>query len=116
MFLLIPIYLIAASIGIYQLMKLYKGKKRWRVFFSLIFLFYLPLGWDVILGRTYFYYLCNKDGGIHIYETVELGFEYWHKDGSPRFYIDGDFDNYIFNEQYNAVTSSETSKRGRIYF
>lgn len=107
MFLLVLIYLIAALVGIYQLMKLYKGKKKWRVFFLLLFLFYLPLGWDVILGRAYFHYLCNKDGGIHIYEAVELGPEYWYRNGKPKFYTNGDFDGHAFNGQYKGMTSSK---------
>lgn len=68
---------------------------------SLALLFYLPVGWDVILGRSYFYYLCNKDAGIHIYQTIELGPEHWGDDGYPNFYTyKGDFDKSFFNKKY----------------
>ena len=101
MFLLIPFYLIFALIMIYYFMKRYTGQHKWRRFFLLAFLFYLPVGWDVILGRAYFYYLCSKDGGVHIYQTVELGQEYWSKDGSPKFYAEKwPFDNTILGRRY----------------
>ncbi len=85
MIFLMPLYFIIVCVVIYKLMKKYKGQHKWRRFFLLAFLFYLPVGWDVILGRAYFYYLCNKDAGIHIYETVELGPEHWNEDGTPKF-------------------------------
>ena len=40
---------------------------------------------DVIVGRIYFYSLCNTQGGQKIYKTVELPAEYWNEDGSPIF-------------------------------
>jgi len=108
-----PIYFIIALVIIYKLMKRYQGKRKWRYFLLLAFLFYLPVGWDVILGRIYFNYLCHKDGGIHIYQTVELGAEYWNKDDSPKFYTDrGDFDEDFFDGRYEhrAVWSDSKFK------
>lgn len=102
MIFLMPIYFIIALVLIYKLIKKYQGKHKWRHFLLLSFLFYLPVGWDVILGRAYFNYLCHKDGGIHIYQTVELGSEYWDKDGRPRFYTEdrGAFDSSVFDGRY----------------
>jgi len=108
MFLLIPFYLIFALIMIRYFMKRYTGQHKWRRFFLLAFLFYLPVGWDVILGRAYFYYLCNKDGGVHIYQTVELEPEYWNEDGSPRFYTErGAFDSSVFGGRYVISNSDD---------
>ncbi|MDF1588646.1 MAG: hypothetical protein P1P93_05750 [Gammaproteobacteria bacterium] len=105
MIFLMPIYFIFAVIVIYKLMKKYRGQHKWRRCILLAFLFYLPVGWDVILGRAYFQYLCNKDGGVHIYQTVELGPEHWYPDGSPKFYTKkGDFDEGYFNNKYRLVT------------
>lgn len=50
------------------------------------FLLYLPLGWDVILGRAYFNYLCATQGGVHVYQTVKLGKEYFDEEGVSGFY------------------------------
>jgi len=114
MIFLMPIYFIIAVVVIYKLMKKYQGQHKWRRFLLLAFLFYLPVGWDVILGRAYFNYLCHKDGGIHIYQTVELGPEYWNKDGSPKFYTErGDFDEDFFDGRYEyiAVKRDQSFKR-----
>ncbi|MDB2705255.1 hypothetical protein N9Y67_01800 [Pseudomonadota bacterium] len=102
MIFLMPVYFIFAVVVIYKLMKKYQGQHKWRRFLLLAFLFYLPVGWDVILGRAYFYYLCNKNGGVHIYDTVELSPEYWDKDGRPRFYTEdrGAFDSSVFGGRY----------------
>ena len=114
MIFLMPIYFIIACVVIYKLMKSYKGQHKWPRFFLLAFLFYLPVGWDVILGRTYFYYLCNKDAGIHIYETVELGPKHWNEDGTPKFYTIkthngktylNNFDEAYFDNQYELLLS-----------
>jgi hypothetical protein len=105
-----PIYFIIALIIIIKLMKKYPSKHRIVQFLLLSFLFYLPVGWDVMLGRAYFYYLCHKDGGIHIYQTVELGPEYWNKDGSPKFYTEkGDFDENFsgkYLEKFSVINLS----------
>ncbi len=99
-----PIYFVIALVGIYQLMKVYEGRHKWLRFFLLAFLFYLPVGWDVLLGRAYFHYLCHKDGGVHIYQTVELDSENWYADGSPKFYdIKGNFDEDYFEGRYIQV-------------
>jgi hypothetical protein len=69
----------------------------------------------VILGRSYFNYVCNKDGGIHIYDTVELGSEYWDKDGKPRFYTEdrGAFDSSVFEEI--TIKVSENLKASQVF-
>jgi hypothetical protein len=40
---------------------------------------------DEIAGRIYFRHLCETEGGIEVYKTVELGPEYWNPDGSGKF-------------------------------
>ena len=71
---------------------------------TLVLIFYLPVGWDVLLGRSYFYYLCNKDGGFHIYHTVKLGQEHWKPDGYPKFYTNKpEFDSEYFQGQYTII-------------
>ncbi len=101
-FLLLPPYLIVAVIVIWRVVRSVKGKgKKWGAFFILVFSFYLPLGWDIMLGRAYFYYLCETQGGVHVYSTVELGSEYWAADGSPVFISsDGFSDGDEFNRKY----------------
>ena len=116
MIFLMPLYFIIVCVVIYKLMKKYKGQHKWRRFFMLAFLFYLPVGWDVILGRAYFHYLCNKDGGIHIYETVELGSEHWNEDGSPKFYTGKwPFDNTILGGKYVFERPDDRYTTNRVF-
>lgn len=44
----------------------------------------LPIG-DEIAGYIYFRHLCETEGGVRVYKTVELGPEYWNPDGSSKF-------------------------------
>jgi len=102
-FLLLAPYLVVAIIVIWKVLKRVEGKrKKQGVFLLLMLAFYLPLGWDVILGRAYFYYLCETQGGVHVYRTVELGPEYWGMDGSPKFIRDedGELDEKVLNGKY----------------
>ncbi|MCW9024494.1 MAG: hypothetical protein OQK73_07410 [Gammaproteobacteria bacterium] len=86
-FLLIPPYLIFAFFVIRAVLKKqFTHNRKWQMGLLTAFLLYLPLGWDVILGRTVFYTLCATQGGIHVYQTVELGPEYWGENGEPRFF------------------------------
>ena len=102
-FLLIPPYLIFAFFVMWRVLKKQPDRKRkWRMGLLTAFLLYLPFGWDVILGRAVFYTLCATQGGVHVYQTVELGPEYWNEDGSPKFITsDGWFDDSIFNGKYD---------------
>ncbi|MCB2184531.1 MAG: hypothetical protein KQH63_21115 [Desulfobulbaceae bacterium] len=59
-------------------------KKIWMTIGCILFFLVVPFG-DEILGPIYFRYLCASQGGYHIYQTVELGPEYFDKDGSPKF-------------------------------
>ena len=101
-------YLLVVIIVIYFLSKLIK-KTGWRwAFRSVLFVLFLffPFA-DQILGRYYFDYLCEKEGGLHVFETVELGAEYYHEDGSPRFMDPkGKFDPFIFNNRYEFKRKS----------
>ncbi len=101
-FLLIPPYLIFAFFVMRNVLKKQPTRKRkWQIGLLTAFLLYLPLGWDVILGRAVFYGLCASQGGVHVYQTVELGPEYWNEDGSPRFVTkDGRFNSTVFNGKY----------------
>lgn len=104
MIFLMPIYAVIALIIIRLIMKKNPARYKWLQFVLLCFMFYLPVGWDVILGRAYFSYACHKDGGIHIYETVELGPENWNEDGSPKFYnYKGNFDEEYFDGKYSQI-------------
>ncbi len=81
-FLLIPPYLIFAFFVMRAVLKKQLTRKRkWQMGLLTAFLLYLPFGWDVILGRAVFYGLCAMQGGVHVYQTVELGSEYFDKDG-----------------------------------
>ena len=86
-FLLIPPYLIFAFFVMRAVLKKQPSRKRkWRMGLLTAFLLYLPFGWDVILGRAVFYTLCATQGGVHVYQTVELGPEYFDKDGNLLLY------------------------------
>jgi len=87
-------------------------KRKWAIGLLMVFVLYLPLGWDVILGRAYFYYLCSTqgEGGVHVYQTVELGSEYYDKDGRPKFVTWNDwFDSSVFNDRYKFKKKGERS-------
>ncbi len=45
----------------------------------------LPIS-DEIAGRIYFNHLCETEGGVKVYQTIELPAEYWDEDGRPKFY------------------------------
>ncbi len=101
-FLLIPPYLIFAFFVMRNVLKKQNTRKRkWQMGLLTAFLLYLPFGWDVILGRAVFYGLCATQGGVHVYQTVELGPEYFDKDGVPLFYDrDYGFDEMSLAEIY----------------
>ncbi len=104
-FLLIPPYLIFAFFVLRAVLKKQNTRKRkWQMGLLTAFLLYLPFGWDVILGRVVFYGLCATQGGVHVYQAVELGSEYWNGDGSPKF-IDskGNLDNLLLENKYINV-------------
>ncbi len=85
--LLMPPYLIFAFFIMRAVLKKQLTRKRkWQMGLLTAFLLYLPMGWDVILGRAVFYSLCATQGGVHVYKTVELGSEYFDKDGVSLFY------------------------------
>ena len=102
-YLIIPPYLIIAFFVMRAVLKKQLTRKRkWKMGVLTAFLLYLPLGWDVILGRAVFYGLCATQGGVHVYQTVELGAEYFDKDGSPKFINKGLLNESILNNKYNA--------------
>ena len=109
--LLLPFYLLIVFFVIRWILKQIEGRrKRWLMFLFLAFLFYLPLGWDVILGRAYFHYLCATQGGVHVYKTVELGPEYWNPDGSPKFVLqNGELDEEVFNGKLKITRTGENN-------
>ena len=72
---------------------------KWIVALISLSVFALIPTWDVILGRVYFKYLCETEGGIHVYKTVELGPEYFMEDASPN-YFSSTSPNYFFKEHY----------------
>ncbi len=68
--------------------------------------------WDVIIGRAVFYTLCATNGGINIYQTVELEPEYFDEDGVPLFFDRNKFslndmtlgNQYVGNEERRYVS------------
>lgn len=46
-------------------------------------LFVLLPTWDIIPGRLYFEHLCNDEGGIKVFKTVEVDQSYFRPDGRP---------------------------------
>ncbi len=60
---------------------------RGRVLFGFVIflvLLLLPLA-DFIVGRIYFYHLCDTQYGFKVYQTVGLPEQYWDEDGEPLF-------------------------------
>ena len=108
-FLLIPPYLIFAFFIMRAVLKKQLiCKRKWRMGLLTAFLLYLPFGWDVILGRAVFYTLCATQGGVHVYQTVELGPEYWNEDGSPKFILEnGELNEKIFKGKYHLKRKTE---------
>lgn len=62
--------------------------------------------WDEILGRIYFKYLCETQGGIKVYKVVELPGEYWAADGKPKFYDDKN-GNFYLTQDYPSELKIE---------
>jgi len=89
------VYVALAVFIIVKITRKYSGKKKVGMILLFAFLFYLPLGWDVILGRSYFYYLCKTQAGVHVYEQVAIDPKYFAPDADPN-YFDPDADNYFF--------------------
>jgi hypothetical protein len=110
--LLLPPYLLFAIWIILSATRDIKSKsKKTSVTVILIFLLYLPLGWDVILGRIYFQYLCDAEGGMHIYQTIELDAKHWDEDGTPKFFTeDGWFDAAALGMKYSFMRDTEDAK------
>ncbi len=72
-------YILAA----YFIVKVQKSKRKKIIATTIMIL--IPT-WDVIIGRTILYTLCASQGGVHVYQTVELGSEYFDRNGVPLFY------------------------------
>jgi len=53
--------------------------------YAVIAIFILIPTWDIIPGKLYFKYVCEKEGGMKFYKTVELPAEYWDEQGKPKF-------------------------------
>jgi hypothetical protein len=80
------LYLVAAIFVTRWLVKrASSGKAKWVTGLVSALVFFLIPTWDHILGAIYFRYLCNMEGGITVYKTVELRPEHWNSDGTPRF-------------------------------
>lgn len=54
--------------------------------------------------------ICEKEGGIRVYKTVELPPEYFTPDGSPKFVKpNGDLDEAMLGGQYKYISESSDS-------
>ena len=52
-----------------------------------VFLVALPLPIaDEIAGRMYFNHLCETEGGVKVYQTIELPAEYWDEEGGAEIF------------------------------
>ncbi len=107
--LIIPPYFIFLAFVINAMLRKVNGRNRKLfVLILMIFISYMPLGWDVIYGRIHFNYLCATDGGFHVFNTVELGDEYWNEDGGIGFITqDGYFDEVRMGNLYIAETERD---------
>lgn len=77
-------FVIAVSKSVYK--KPEKASIKWLASIgAAVFLLFVPMA-DNIVGEVYLKYLCATQGGIHVYETVDLGGEYFKDDGAPVFY------------------------------
>jgi len=76
-------FVIAVSKWVYK--KQQKTSVKWVASIgTAVFLLSAPMA-DNIIGEIYFRYLCATQGGIHVYQTVELGSEYFDESGAPKF-------------------------------
>ncbi len=86
----------------YFIVKLQKNRRKKII--AAIIMILIPT-WDVIIGRAVFYTLCATQGGVHVYQTVELGPEYFDKEGVPLFYDRSKiFNNMTLAERYVGVS------------
>ena len=77
-------FVIAVSLWVHT--KPEKISSKWLASIGIaIFLLFIPVV-DDIVGEVYFKYLCATQGGFKVYQTVELGSEYFDKNGIPYFY------------------------------
>ncbi len=60
-----------------------------------LLLFFLPFA-DEIAGRIYFNYLCTTEGGVKVYQRVELPAEYWGKQGRSKLFNKNGYLNHDF--------------------
>lgn len=75
-------------------------KKALVLVFCIAFSVLLPFI-DEIIGRIYFVYLCRSQGGAVIYKKIELGKEYFQKDGTPKFITEkGELNVEMLNNKY----------------
>lgn len=62
--------------------------------------------WDEILGRIYFKHLCETEGGVRVYKTVELPAEYWDGQGRAKF-IDEKAGGFLLGKEYPPEYKTE---------
>jgi len=76
-------FVIAVSKSVYK--KPEKVLTKWLASIgTAVFLLFVPMA-DNIVGEVYLKYLCATQGGIHVYQTVELRPEYFSEDGLSLF-------------------------------
>lgn len=82
----LALYLTIAVMATRLLMRQVESRHaKWSVGFASALVFFLTPTWDEIAGRIYLYKTCATEGGVRVYKTVNLGPEYWDKDGKPIF-------------------------------
>jgi hypothetical protein len=71
---------------------------------------FLPVS-DEIAGRIYFNHLCKTEGGVKVYQTIELPAKYWDEDGKPRFYNENNGNFTLPAEKFYKVDSKKVIRR-----
>ncbi len=75
---------------------------------TFVVVFLLPFS-DDIAGRIYFNHLCETEGGVRVYQTVELPAEYWDAQGRPKFFKEnGDLNHSLLNNRFGEPSTTKS--------
>ncbi|MEO6976386.1 MAG: hypothetical protein ABI144_11035 [Gallionella sp.] len=75
---------------------------------TFVLVFLLPFS-DDIVGRIYFNHLCESEGGVRVYQTVELPAEYWDAQGRPKFFKgNGDLNHSLLNNRFGEPSTTKS--------
>ncbi|MGA8148236.1 MAG: hypothetical protein WB870_11770 [Gallionellaceae bacterium] len=78
--------------------------RRWLKGLMVVIWILIPTG-DEIVGRVYFNHLCSTEGGVKVYQSVELPAEYWDDKGVGKFFkVNGDLDHSFFRGRFEELS------------